>query len=87
VIESLSIGVEIVSFEVERNSRLSTNLSSVHSRLSPFLGLSLFCFESHSVLSLFYVESYSELCPFSVQSILSSVHSVLSPFGVESIRG
>jgi hypothetical protein len=36
-----------------------------------------------SVLSVFYVESHSAFSPFGVESILSSVNSRLSPFGVE----
>ncbi len=82
-------------FEVERNSRFSPILKSVHS------GLSLFYVESHSVLSLFFVESHSEFSPFAVkplselslcwvpfwvQSNLCSVHSEISLFGFESIR-
>jgi hypothetical protein len=66
-----------VLFEVERNLRLSPILGTVHSGLSPFRGLSLFYFESHSMFSLFYVESHSEFSPFGVES-----PSVLSLFYV-----
>ncbi len=48
-------------------------LSSAHS------GLSIFCFESHSVLIIFFVEPHSEFSPFGVESL-----SVLSLFYVES---
>jgi hypothetical protein len=70
-------GEEIVLFEVERNSRLST-----------FWVKSIFGVESLSVLSLFYVESHSEfshseLSPFRVESIQGGVYI----FGIVSIQG
>ncbi len=54
-------------------------------------GVSPFGVEPLSVMSLLYVEFHSEFSIFSVQSIqfsiLSSVHSGLSLFGVEYIQG
>ncbi len=47
--------------------------------IESLLRLSLFCFESRSVLCIFSVESHSELSPFGVESL-----SMLSLFYVES---
>jgi hypothetical protein len=61
--------VEIVPFEVERNSRLSPVRCYVHCMLSPILMFSPFCVDSHSMLSPFYVESHSEFSLFGVESL------------------